>query len=89
MPLRKLTEGSSFAPETLDVIYQAFDLAWEEIGARFGNDPTAIEFGRARLARAVLSVAKDDASDPARLKADALNAFALMYPPEGNQLEQT
>lgn len=80
MPVRKLTEGSSFAPETLDVIYQAFDLAWEEVRARFGNDPTAIEFGRARLAQAVLSVAKDDATDAAALKANALDAFALMYP---------
>lgn len=76
MPVRKLVESASFAPEALEVIYAAFDAAWEEVASRVGPDPTAIEFARSRLAQAVLGAAEAaEGSDPGRIKADAVETF--------------
>jgi hypothetical protein len=75
MPVRKLTENGSFAPDALEMIYAAFDAAWEEVAPRVGPDPTAIEFARIRLAQHVLIAAQANASDPIRIRADALAAF--------------
>jgi hypothetical protein len=81
MPVRKLIESASFAPEALEVIYAAFDAAWEEIAPRVGNDPTAIEFARNRLAQAVLGAAEAaEGSDPVRIKADAVETFLSSLP---------
>lgn len=76
MPLRKLVEGGSFAPEILAVIYAAFDLAWSDIAAEYGDDPARIEFARTRLAHAVLSAADSENEDPIRLKDAALVVLA-------------
>lgn len=75
MVVRKLTETGSYAPDTLEVIYAAFDAAWEEVAPRVGPDPTAIEFARIRLAQAILIAAEADASDPTRIRTDAIAAF--------------
>ncbi len=75
MPVRKLTESGSFAPESLDIIYGAFDDAWAEMAARIGPDPTAIDFARIRLAQAVLVAAETGEFDRQRIKAEAVQAF--------------
>lgn len=81
MPIRKLVERGSYAPETLAVIFGAFDAAWAEISSRFGtDDPDALEFARNRLAQAVLAVAKPDVANISELKLQAIAAFEQMSP---------
>jgi hypothetical protein len=72
-PLMKANElirsrSASFGPQALKVIGQAFDEAWAEIAANFGNDPPDVERARLRLAYAMLSVADEDSRDAQLLK---------------------
>lgn len=84
MPVRKLVDRASYAPEALAVIFEAFDTAWAEIAGRFGtDDPAALELARNRLAQAVLSAAKPNASDVSELKQQAIAAFDQMSPVKG------
>jgi hypothetical protein len=83
MPLRKLIDTSSFAPEALEIIYEAFDRAWEEIAPNYGDDLARIAFARDTLARAVLAAAEREISDPVVLKTAALETFARMKRSEG------
>jgi hypothetical protein len=39
MRARQLIDGAAFGPDALKAIGQAFDAAWQEIVANFGNDP--------------------------------------------------
>lgn len=81
MPVRKLIDRTSYAPEALSVIFEAFDEAWAELSKSFEtDDPAALEAARNRLAQVVLAVAKPDAADVAELKAKALAAFDGMSP---------
>lgn len=81
MPVRKLIDRASYAPEALSVIFEAFDAAWADVSKGFeADDPAAHELVRNRLAQAVLAVAPPDASDVADLKARALVAFNEMSP---------
>jgi hypothetical protein len=73
---RRLIEASTFEPETLQVVYKAFDDAWAEIAHHFAD---CHEQARMRLAHAVLIVAREDSDDPNRLKNDALQVMALAY----------
>ena len=79
MEARRLIEGAAFGPDTLKVIREAFDKAWSQIEATYGNDPRDIEKGRLRLARAVLDVANTPVTDAEQLARDALEAMALGY----------
>lgn len=75
---RRLIESSEFGPETLAVLFQAFNSAWGEIAHHF--DPTdneQVNQARMRLARAVLMVARPDCNDPVTVKNEALQAMAL------------
>ena len=80
MKARALINGAAFGPEALKVVCQAFDDAWRDIEANFGNDPPDIEFARVKLANAVLSMAHEDSRDVKALKNGALQAMALDYP---------
>lgn len=85
MPVRKLIDNASFAPEALEVIYAAFDAAWNEVASQVGPDPTEIAFARERLAQAVMSAAvmsaaAINATDPTRIKTDAVAAFQSTDP---------
>jgi hypothetical protein len=77
MKARRLLESSMFEPETLRVIYKAFDAAWAEIADHFTGDEIATEYARLRLAHAVLIVASGDSEAADRLKDDALQVMAL------------
>jgi hypothetical protein len=77
MNVRQLIEGASFGPDALKVIGRAFESAWAQIEANFGNDPDDIAKARYRLATAILSVAKEDSRDIYALKTAALEAMAL------------
>jgi len=74
-------DGSAFGPEALETIWEAFDIAWAEIGGHFGNDEREIEAGRYKLATALLSVASVDSRDAPVLKKAALQKMALNYRP--------
>lgn len=82
MPLRKLIDRGSYAPEALAVIFEAFDSAWTEIAGRFEiADPSELNLARNRLAQAVLAVATangSNVSDVSELKLQALAAFDQM-----------
>jgi hypothetical protein len=79
MKARGIIEGSTFDPETLSVVSEAFEKAWSEIAATFGGDARSVEEGRARLAHACLVVAHEGCNDPEQIKADALRVMALAY----------
>jgi hypothetical protein len=79
MKARRLIESSIYEPETLQVIFQAFDDGWCEIAHHFGHDPKTVEDARMRLAHACLIVSHQDSDDPERVKKDALQVMALAY----------
>jgi len=79
MKARRLIEGSPYQPDTLRVIFEGFDRAWDEIAGNFGTDPLSVEDARLRLAHACLIVARDGSDDPERIKIDALQVMGLAY----------
>ena len=79
MKVQQLIEGASFGPDALKVIGRAFEAAWAQIEANFGNDPNDVAKARYRLATAILSVAKEDSRDVYALTRAALEAMALEY----------
>lgn len=74
MLARNLLENASFTPETLTIVFNAYDAAWREVGHLF---PDGQETARTRLAHAILVVASEDCRDPEILKNDALQVLAL------------
>ena len=87
MKARAIIDGATFGPDALKVVCQAFDDAWRDIEANFGNDPRDIEIARLKLANAVMSVADEDSRDIEAVKNGALQAMALDYrtPTGGDQ----
>jgi hypothetical protein len=79
MRARFLIENSTFSPEVLHVLFEAFDAAWSEIASHFNGDDQLLEEARTRLAHAVLIVAYDDSDEVERVKNDALQIMALGY----------
>ena len=57
---RELIEESSYGPETLKVLYQAFDEAWETMAEKYANDPDLAEIARIKLANSILSFPVDE-----------------------------
>jgi hypothetical protein len=79
MKARQLIDDASFGPDALKAMGRAFDEAWAQIAANFGNDRNDIERARYRLATAMLSVVKEDSRNVEALKRAALVAMALGY----------
>jgi hypothetical protein len=75
MQARKLIENAAFGPETLKVLFQAFDEAWAVLAPRYGNDAPAIDAARARLASILLGLANEDSRDAAELRDAALQSY--------------
>jgi len=67
--------ASSYGPEALKAITQAFDEAWLAIAGNFSAEATAA--ARLRLAQTLLSVASEDSRDVKALKNSALATMAL------------
>jgi hypothetical protein len=76
MKARHLVGSSSFGPEALKGITQAFDDAWNSIAAKIGNNPLAIEAARLKLANIILAIAQNEGGDPEQLKRAALDLMA-------------
>ena len=83
MKARRIIEGANYGPETLSVLFRAFDAAWDEIAQHFGELAKDIEDGRVRLAHAVLVVAGEDSRNIEQLKRQALQVMALAYKNQG------
>lgn len=72
MKAKRLLETSSHAPESLRVVFTAFDMAWEELQREHPTPPDQIEGQREHLATILLTLASSRIQDPAALKRSAL-----------------
>jgi hypothetical protein len=77
MKARQSLESTSYGPDALKAMTQAFDQAWSVVAGNIS--PDASEAARIRLANALLSVATEDSRDADVLKRKALEAMALSY----------
>jgi len=77
MEAPRLMDGASCGPDTLKAMCEAFDQAWAEIAEKFGS--AQVESARTTLGEVRLSIATEDSTDVATLKARALQAMALYY----------
>ena len=77
MKARQFLQNAVHKPETLQVVFAAFDAAWAELENDF-PERTARDEARQQLARALLAVVTSDTTDPLDLKERALKA---MKPP--------
>ena len=91
MKARELVASASYGPEALKIVCQAFDAAWNNIAANFGDDPVIIEAARLKLANIILSFPHDKIRDAEQVKRSALQILALQYrtapvsPPDGSR----
>jgi hypothetical protein len=79
MKARALISAASYGPETLKVIFQAFDAGWAEIAHHFEGHPAQMDAARERLAHAVLAVADEHSTDVHSLKRTALQVLGMSY----------
>ena len=79
MKARQLIDGTSYGPDALKALGQAFDEAWASIAGNFGDEPYEIERARLKLASALLSVSTDASRNVEVLKKAALQVMALDY----------
>ena len=80
MRARRLIEGSTYGPEVLKVLGQAFDEAWLSVAHHFSADPKQQEAARLRLAHAILAVTREEDPRVDEVKDAALRVMALSYP---------
>jgi len=85
MKARSIISSAAFGPETLNVLYRAFDEAWASVAGNFGDDPSVVDRARIRLANALLSVASEESRDPEVLKRAALVVMAGVYQDRGGK----
>ena len=76
MKARGLISDASYGPDTLKVLFKAFDAAWDHLAPTVGSDQLAIEAARTKLANVILSLAKADSDDPEELKTSALRIMS-------------
>jgi len=72
MKARQLIADSSYGPDTLKVLFQAFDEAWKEVAPLTSQDEMAVEAARLKLASMVLTVATSESRDAEQIKSAAL-----------------
>jgi hypothetical protein len=75
MKARSLIAAASFGPDALKVLFQAYDEAWAIVAPRYGNDASAIEAARLRLANTMLALMREDTRDVAWLRDESLRHF--------------
>ena len=72
MKARQLIADSSYGPDTLKVLFQAFDEAWKVVAPRTGQGEMVVEAARLKLASIVLTVATSESRDAEQIKSAAL-----------------
>jgi hypothetical protein len=77
MQVQPLISGTSFGPDALKVVTQAFDEAWSAIADRY-KTPDETEAARIQLANATLAVATEASRDVEVLKQAALEVMRGM-----------
>jgi hypothetical protein len=84
MKARQLLGTSSFSPDQLRVLFEAFDQAWAAIAPSVGHDTASIEVARLKLANIVLSLARNNSfDDPGPLRDAALQLMSSLMPGSG------
>src|SRR5262245_66553892 len=79
MKARARLFGSSYDPDTIRAMLEAFDAAWASVHFHFYDGPDAHEAARLRLANAILLAAADGNRDVEDLKAHGLASIAAHY----------
>jgi hypothetical protein len=74
---RELIDECSYGPETLKILYQAFDEAWETIAPKYAGDPDRAEIARLKLANTILSFPVEEITDAEQIKNSSLQIVAL------------
>ena len=74
---RRMSDGTSFSPQTQNVFREAYDEAWMLIVDKFSADE--IEHARDQLAEVVMSIAREDSADVARIREAAIRAMERQY----------
>ena len=77
MKAHHLVHSAAYGPETLKILFKAFDDAWDEVKPTVSKRPRAIEAARLRLANILLSLVKEDSRDPTQLKNEAIQILLL------------
>src|SRR5262245_32874689 len=75
---RQLIRGRAYGPDTLKVIFKAFDDAWDVLAPAASSRAAAIQLARLQLAHIILGLAREDSDDPEMLKNAALQAMAAI-----------
>jgi hypothetical protein len=75
----ELIRSASYGPDTLNVLFKAFDDAWNEIRPSVSDDAMAVEAARLRLANILLSLAREDSRDFELLRDETLRTYRLMH----------
>ncbi len=71
-----ILEAAPYDPDTLGLLFKAFDGAWDEIKAEVGELPDGAEAARSALAMLILDLAKPGIiADAEQLKEIAVKAF--------------
>ena len=76
MQAHSLIRNAGFGADTLKIVLRAFDEAWSMISAQHAS-PSAIDAARLKLAKAIISVSRQDSRDPEVLKRLALPLMRL------------
>lgn len=76
---RELIDESSYGPETLKILYQAFDAAWEAIAPQYDGDPDRAEIAQLKLANTILSFPVEEITDAEQIKNSSLQIVALVH----------
>jgi hypothetical protein len=74
---RELFDEAAYGPETLKILYQAFDAAWETLAPNYAGDPDRAEIARLKLANTILSFPADEITDAEQIKTSSLQIVAL------------
>lgn len=75
MKARQLLQEAVHKPETLRVVFAAFDLAWAAMEKDYPAPATSRDDERHRLASMMLSFVTEDTRDPVKLKDLTLKAL--------------
>jgi hypothetical protein len=76
MIARSRIDAASYAPPVVKAMGEAFDQAWNDIAANYGDDTGCVEAARMRLADAVISMASTTSVDVEALRIGALQLMA-------------
>lgn len=78
MRARRILEGASYGPDVLKIAHKSFDEAWESVSHLFEHDEH--ESVREELAEAVIALLRDETSNVARIRDEAIRSLERNYP---------